>query len=167
MAFKPKINQVGEDPYLLKLSKLHKPMPTRSPYSVEQLCLLARQEPKVRSSKNFREKVEHLSLKSLPLSFFPFLSLKILSFPPLKRLGQVGGRVLLLPHVSLQLTHRITPYPLYPSTLDFHPIRRCHMSTWAPLSSHGLTNSAPDTWHTASHSNCAKCPALPSLPRKT
>ena len=30
-----------------------------------------------------------------------------------------------------------------------------------------LTDSAPDTWHTVSHSKCAKCPALRSLPRKT
>ena len=30
-----------------------------------------------------------------------------------------------------------------------------------------LTHSAPDTWHTVSHSKCAKCPTLRSLPRKT
>ena len=55
----------------------------------------------------------------------------------------------------------------YPPTLDFHPIRRCHMSTWAPLGSPCLTNSAHDTWHLLSHSKCVKCPALPSLLRKT
>ena len=30
-----------------------------------------------------------------------------------------------------------------------------------------LIHSAPDTWHTVSHSKCAKCLALRSLPRKT
>ena len=30
-----------------------------------------------------------------------------------------------------------------------------------------LTDSAPDTWHTVSHSKCVKFPALRSLPRKT
>ena len=30
-----------------------------------------------------------------------------------------------------------------------------------------LTDSAPDTWHTVSHSKCVKCFALHSLPRKT
>ena len=133
----------------------------RSPCSIEQLCLLVSLEPTVRSPKNFREKVEPLSLKSLPFSLFPFLSLKILSFPPTQTVGSSwsSGRVLLLPHVTLLLAHRITPYPLYPSTLDFHPIRRCHMSTWAPLGSPSLTNSAPDTWHTVSHSPPAKCHA--------
>ena len=29
-----------------------------------------------------------------------------------------------------------------------------------------LSHSAPNTWHTVSHSKCAKCPALPSLPPK-
>ena len=42
--------------------------------------------------------------------------------------------------------------------VDFHPLRRCHMSTWAPLGSPYLTNSALDTWHTVSHSPHAKCP---------
>ena len=29
-----------------------------------------------------------------------------------------------------------------------------------------LTHSAPDMWHTVSHSKCAKCPALRSLLQK-
>ena len=29
-----------------------------------------------------------------------------------------------------------------------------------------LTDSAPDTWNTASHSKCAKCLVLRSLPQK-
>ena len=132
-------------------------MPTRSPCSVEQLCLLVRWELMVRSLKNFREKVEPLSLKSLPFSLFPFLSLKNPLFSPTQTVG-LSERVLLLPHVSLLLAHRITPYPLYSSTLDFHPIRRCHMSMWAPLGSPCLTNYAHDTWHTVSHSPHAKCP---------
>ena len=40
------------------------------------------------------------------------------------------------------------------------------MFTWAPLDSPCLSNSAPDTWTTVSHSKCAKCLALCSLPRK-
>ena len=30
----------------------------------------------------------------------------------------------------------------------------------------GLGVTTPDTWHTVSHSKCAKCPVLCSLPRK-
>ena len=40
------------------------------------------------------------------------------------------------------------------------------MSTWTPLGSPCLTNSAPNMWHIVSHSKCAKCPVLRSLPRK-
>ena len=70
-----------------------------------------------------------------------------------------------LPLVNLPLVD-LDFLSYYPPTLDFHPIRRCHMSTWAPLGSPCLINSAPDTWHLLSHSKCVKCPALPPLPRK-
>ena len=41
------------------------------------------------------------------------------------------------------------------------------MSPMGPILELKLTHSAPDTWHTVSHSKCVKCPALRSLPRKT
>ena len=40
------------------------------------------------------------------------------------------------------------------------------MSPMGPILELKLTYSAPDTWHTMTHSKCAKCPALRSLPRK-
>ena len=41
------------------------------------------------------------------------------------------------------------------------------MSPIGPTLELKLTNSSPDMWHTVSHSKCAKCLALLSLPRKT
>ena len=41
------------------------------------------------------------------------------------------------------------------------------MSPMGPTLELKLTQSAPDTWHTVSHSKCVKCPALCSLPLKT
>ena len=41
------------------------------------------------------------------------------------------------------------------------------MSPMGPTLELKLNFSAPDMWHTMSHSKCAKCPALRSLPRKT
>ena len=41
------------------------------------------------------------------------------------------------------------------------------MSMWVPLGFPCLTNSAPDMWHTVSHSKYAKCLPLRSLHRKT
>ena len=41
------------------------------------------------------------------------------------------------------------------------------MSPMGPTLELKLTDSALDTWHTVSHSKCAKCPALRLLPRKT
>ena len=40
------------------------------------------------------------------------------------------------------------------------------MSPMGPTLELKLTDSAPDTWHTVSHSKYAKCHALCSLPRK-
>ena len=40
------------------------------------------------------------------------------------------------------------------------------MSPMGPTLELKLTNSAPDMWHTVSHSKYVKCPALHSLPRK-
>ena len=119
-------------------------------------------------TENFREKVEPLSLKSFPFSLIPFLSLFFLSFPPLKRLGQVGqvGEYFSCHMSAYNWFIWITSHPLS-IIVDFHPLRRCHMSAWGPLGSPCLTNSALDTRHLLSHSKCAKCPALPSLPRKT
>ena len=41
------------------------------------------------------------------------------------------------------------------------------MSPIGPTLELKLTDSAPDTCHTVSHSKCAKCLTLRSLPRKT
>ena len=41
------------------------------------------------------------------------------------------------------------------------------MSPMGPTLELKLTHSALDMWYTVSHSKCAKCPALHSLPRKT
>ena len=41
------------------------------------------------------------------------------------------------------------------------------MSPMGPTLELKLTHSAPDTWHTVSHSKFSNCPALHSLPRKT
>ena len=41
------------------------------------------------------------------------------------------------------------------------------MSPMGPTLELKLTHSTPDTWHIVSHSKCAKCPALRSLPQKT
>ena len=41
------------------------------------------------------------------------------------------------------------------------------MSPMGPTLEHKLTHSEPDTWHTVSHSKCAKCPVLRLLLRKT
>ena len=114
---------------------------------------------------NFREKLESLSLKILPFS----LSFSVGSFPPLPhRLGQLGQENCpLIPHVQLPLVPWITPTSLIHLLWDFPLIKRCHISTWAPLGSPCLTNSTPNTWHTVSHSPHAKCPAPPSVPRKT
>ena len=40
------------------------------------------------------------------------------------------------------------------------------MSPMGPTLELKLIDSAPDTWHTVSHSKCVKCPALCSLPQK-
>ena len=113
--------------------------------------------------------MEPLSLKSLPFSLFPFLSLFLPLFSPTPTVGSSwsGGRVLHLPHVSLLLAH-LDYIPSHPLSIvmDFHPLRRCHMSTWAPLGSPILTNYTHDTWHLLSHSNYAKCPTLPLIASK-
>ena len=41
------------------------------------------------------------------------------------------------------------------------------MSPMGPTIELKLTHSIPNTWHTVSHSKCAKCHALHPLPRKT
>ena len=113
-------------------------------------------------TKNSREKLELLSLKITLFS----LSYSWFALP--NWLGQLGQENCpLMSHVQMLLVPWITPTSLIHLLWDFPPIRRCHMSTWAPLGSPCLTNSAPDTWHTVSHSKCAKCLALRSLPRKT
>ena len=111
---------------------------------------------------NSREKLELLSLK------IPLFSLSCSRFALPNWLGQLGKENCpLMPHVQFLLVSWITPTSLIHLLWYFPPIRRCHMSTWAPLCSPCLTNFAPDTWHTVSHSKCAKCPSLCSLPRKT
>ena len=111
---------------------------------------------------NSREKLELLSLK---ISLF---SLSCSRFALPNWLGKLGQENCpLMPHVQLLLVPWITPTSLIHLLWDFPPIRRCHMSMWAPLGSPCLNNSAPDTWHTVSHSKCAKCPSLRSFPQKT
>ena len=70
-----------------------------------------------------------------------------------------------LPLVKPPLAHWIS-LSTYPSTLNFSPIRRCRMSPMGLTLELKLTDSAPDTWHIVSHSKCAKCPILRSLPQK-
>ena len=41
------------------------------------------------------------------------------------------------------------------------------MSPMGPILELKFTDSAPDMWHTVSHSKCDKCPSLLSLPRIT
>ena len=79
MSLKPKINLVGEDPYLPKLSKLHKTGAHAYPLQRSVTLLLASPEFDGWIAGKFREKLEPLYLKSFPLSLFPFLSL---IFPP-------------------------------------------------------------------------------------
>ena len=115
-------------------------------------------------AENSRENVELLSLK---ISLFSLSYFTICSFP-LTQIGWVNLVKRIVLSCNMSTFHWLIGLPLssYPPTLDFHPIRRCHMSTWAPLDSPCLTNSAPDTRHTVSHSKYAKCPALRSFPRK-
>ena len=105
--------------------------------------------------------MESLSLKSFPFSLFPFLSLFFLSFPPLKWLGQLGqvGEYSSCHMSAYNWFIWITSHPLS-IIVDFHPLSRCHMSTWAPLGSPCLTNAAPDMRHLLSHSKCAKGPRI-------
>ena len=110
---------------------------------------------------NSREKFELLSLK------IPLFSLSCSDFALSNWLGQLGQENCpLMPRVQLLLVPWIIPTSFIQLLWNFPLIRRCHMSTWDPLDSPCLTNYAPDTWHTVSHSKCAKCPALRSLPRK-
>ena len=105
-----------------------------------------------------------------------FLSLKFDFPPPLHIQLQNERRCLFffsfyshfvphLPLVKSSLAHWISP-STYPPIFDFPPIRRCHMSPMGPTLELKWPDSAPDTWHTVSHSKCAKCPALCLLPRK-
>ena len=95
------------------------------------------------------------SLSKIPL----FISLFSLYFPPLQRLGKVGqvGKYSSCHMSTYYWLIWITSHPLS-IIVDFHPLRRCHMSTWAPLGSPCLTNYAPDMWHTLRHSPYVKCP---------
>ena len=139
-------------------------MPTCSPLPRRTTLLLGSTQidgPKARKS---REKLHFLSLKTL--HFFKICSPLSPRPDPSKMEKKALLLSPLLPHVQLSLVDRI-PYPLYPPTLNFYPIRRCHMSPIGPILELKLTHSAPDMWHTVSHSKCGKCPALRSLPRKT
>ena len=139
-------------------------MSTRSPCRVEQLFFLARRDLTVRKPGNL-ERRWSFSLWNLKTPFtarFEFQNEKRLSF----LFCFYSSYVLSLPLVKPSLAHWIS-YPLNPPTLDFYPIRRCHMSPIGPTLELKLTDSTPDMWHTMSHSKCAKCPTLRSLPRKT
>ena len=109
-----------------------------------------------------KSKVESLSQLSSSLLF------SILSFPlptelfGLKSSGMSSLATCHPPIGSLGLS--LSPYP---STLDFSPIICCHMSLMAPTLALCLTYPALNTWHSMNHSSCAKCPVLPSVPRKT
>ena len=138
----------------------------RSPYNLEQLCLLLRREPMIRTPGNLeRSWTLSLSLKS----DFP----SIAEFHPLERRENILFSFHLFsfcPHCHMSTLHWL---------IGLHLIIFIHL-LWisiqlgdatcprgGPLGSPCLTNSAPDTWHIVSHSKCAKCPALPLLPRKT
>ena len=95
----------------------------------------------------FKEKLEPFSLKSLPFSLFPFLSL---IFPP-KPFGRreesrFGSSH--LPHVK-------------PSLVGLDSLST--LSIYFGFSSNGIM-SCVHPW--PSHSKCVKCPALPLLSRK-
>ena len=99
--------------------------------------------------RKFLERRWSLSLSN------PFHSLSFLfslSFTPLQRLGQVGqvGEYSSCHMSAYYWLIWITSHPLS-IIVDFHPLRSCHMSTWAPLFSPGLTNSVHDLWHILSH----------------
>ena len=114
MALSQRINQVGENPYLPKLMKLH-----NTGIHVQLLqwgSTLPLVSPGFDGSiaEKSREKVELLSLEFLIYLFlFPFLSLFSLSFPPSNRLGQVGSREL-SSHATcpILIGHLGFPYPL-------------------------------------------------------
>ena len=115
---------------------------------------------------NSREKLEPLSLK-IP----SFLSLSFsLSNSPSQPVWEKRGVKFVGPltcHMSIfywLMGLHLIPYP---STLDFHPMASCHVSTHGPHLSSCLTNPTHDTWHLLIYSKCAKCLILPSLPRKT
>ena len=119
--------------------KFTEPVPTRSSCRGEQLCPMAHRDSTVRSP-GILERVG-ASLSKNPSIFsllFTVCSSKLVGSTWLRELSSHATCPIAIG--SLDYTH--IPFP---STLDFHPIRRCHMSTWAPLGSPGLTNFAHDT----------------------
>ena len=73
--------------------------------------------------------------------------------------GGGGGWIWVITHMLSHHWLAWIPCPLCPSTLDFHPMASCHMSTHGPHLSSCLTNPAHDMWHLLSHSKCDTCPA--------
>ena len=127
-------------------------MPKRSLCRGEQLCFLAHRDSTVRSSGNLERK---WSLSLSKISSFLSLSFSLSNFPP-KPFGR-RDESRLGPHTCHMSTfHWLIgfPYPLYPSTLDFHPMTSCHVSTHGPHLSSCLTNFAHDMWHSMSLSKC-------------
>ena len=120
-------------------------MPTRSPCNVEQLCLLPRLDPTVRSPKNL-ERSWTLSLSNL---FFPSTA----GSSPKKREDVLFSFHLFLfcpltYHMSSHHWLAWIPYPLIPLLWDFPLMSSCHVSTHDPYLSSCLTNSTHDTCDT-------------------
>ena len=109
-----------------------------------------------------REKLDTLFLKTLYF-LFPYL------VPSPKSCWESLGQEDLSSHATCQAIIGLLGfhYPLIPILWDFPLMASCHVSTHGPHLSSCLTNSTHDTWHLLIHSNCAKCPALSQLPRKT
>ena len=145
-----------------------KPVPTLRGATL----LLASPETNGLIARNSRENVEFLSLKNptlFSLLRFPLLPLSLLLSQPIwSRLRQETCHL----NATCPILSGSWDYTLssYPTTLRFssNGMMAC-VHPWPTLviSMPCLTNFAQDTWHSVSYSKCAKCSALPMLPRKT
>ena len=163
MALKAKINQVGEDPYLPEFVETPQYQYPRVP-----TLILASPEFDGPITGKFREKLESLSLKKSSFFLSLFSVCSPLSFTPPQPAWSRGGQEDLSSscHMSAYHWHLGFSLPLYPSTLDFHPIPWCHMSLMGPLGLICLTHPTLDTWHLLGYPKHAKCPPPLSVSRK-
>ena len=155
------LNQVGKTPTSQSLSKL----PNSGLYAKLSLrgfaFLLAPPKDDDLITLKSREKVEPLSL----LSYSFLFSLLFSSSPPLFGLRWAKWESTLLPHVNLPLVD--LDFLIHLSIQLGFPLNHMlpHVSYGFHLSS-CLTRSQLGTCLNVSHSKEAKCPALPSVPRK-